>query len=366
MNVTNEVGTLKEVGLFGPPGIETYLAQFYPPEISHFFESFDICAGHQEFLGFQSLLSELGITILDLKGAYALKLESPTLSSEELVDKLVKKIEDSPHTTESPNKSTLEYLLQLDANSYGEEAAVALNEALSLNPELPLGNIFFARDQANVLFDTCFLSNMKNEIRKPEVAIIKSALLEMGCTNFYQVSEGTFEGGDAMIIGGDVYIGCGMRTDPKAVAEIATELYKKGIDTYQLSVPDQGSWKGNMEIMHFDTFGMHVDDSIVYGCKSVFYQCTATSMQTKKTESLMDHFITKGITVEDIPQEEQKNYAANMLVVAPKTVIVASDYNPKTTAKLQNNGVQVYSAKLEHLTQAVGATHCMALQTVKV
>ena len=54
-----------------------------------------------------------------------------------------------------------------------------------------------------------------------------------------------------------------------------------------------------------------------------------------------------------------------MLVTKPGVVVVPSDYNPITTDTLIKNGVKVHSAALLHLTKAVGATHCMALQIEK-
>jgi N-dimethylarginine dimethylaminohydrolase len=280
---------------------------------------------------------------------------------------LVDKVKQSPHSTGEPDVGTLAHLLDLDAKMYGsEDKAIAMNAALSLIPELPLGNIFFARDQANVLFDTCFLSNMKYPIRQPEVAVIKAALEKMGYKKFVQITDGTFEGGDGMVMKGAAYIGSGMRTSPAAVAQIAGCLQDQGKLTYMVTIPDQGGWHENMEVMHLDTFGMPVSQSHYYGCIPVLQQCTTKNMLSGEDETFMAHLMGKGFNICGIPVDEQKNYAANMMGVKPGVVVAPSDYNPETTASLINDGITVHSAKLIHLTQAVGATHCMGLQTQKV
>lgn len=358
MLVTNEVGELKKAGLFGPPGIESYLTQFFEPGISLFFDSFDVIEGQSEFKGLARLLQSLGIEVIDLKGAYSCTLQPPDLNAEELLDGLLKKVPQS-------DKSVLEKLLHLDAQSYGEEKAVALNERLSLYPALPMGNIFFARDQANVVFDTCVLSNMKFDIRKPEVAVIYNALKSLGYSKFLQVSYGAFEGGDAMIIGNEIYIGNGMRTEFQGAQQIARYFKQQGKKVYAVKIPETGSFNGDMEIMHLDTFFMPLTDSKAIGCLQVLEGCKVVDLETGRESPFLDHLVNAGYVVLDVPKKEQKNYAANMLVTKPGTAVVPLDYNPITAETLTKNGVKVYSAALSHLTKAVGATHCMALQIEK-
>ena len=358
MLVTNEVGELKKVGLFGPPGIESYLTQFFEPEISLFFESFDVIKGQSEFKGLAKLLSSLGMEVIDLKGAYASILPPPTLNAEKLLSGFLKKVPQS-------DKSVLENLLHLDAQAYGEEKAVALNKSLSLSHKLPLGNIFFARDQANVVFDTCVLGNMKFDIRKPEVAVIYNALKSLGYSKFLQVSDGAFEGGDAMVIGNDVYIGNGMRTEFQGAQQVAGYFKQQGKKVYLVKIPRTGSFNGDMEIMHLDTFFMPLTDDKAIGCLQVLEECKVADLETGGELPFLSHLVDAGYAVLAIPKKEQKNYAANMLVTKPGVVIMPSDYNPITADTLTKNGVMVYSAALLHLTKAVGATHCMALQIEK-
>lgn len=353
-SVDNEVGTLKKVALFGPPGIESYLAQFWPKEKSLFFDSFDVEKCQEEFSDLVKILESLQVEVVDLKMAYALTLSEPNLSARQLIKKLNKKVPGS-------DPRVLERLLDTDIRVYGESHAVALNIALSYTPEVPMGNIYFARDQSNVLLDTCVLGNMKEDIRKPEVDIVYKALKSLGYTQFLRVKKGTFEGGDGMIIDGKAYIGSGTRTSPEAVKEIADYLR---IPTYMVKIPKNGNHQEDMEIMHLDTFFMPLTDSKVIGCKNILRRCMIYDFQSGKRENFLSYLEGK-FEVLDMPPEEQKKYAANMLVVKPGKVIVPSDYNLQTTKTLMDNGIVVVNAGLYELTRGFGATHCMTLQLEK-
>lgn len=356
MMLKNEVGHLKKAAMFGPPGIESYLAQFYDPETSLFYDSFDVLAGQKEFMELADLLDSLGIEVYDLKSAYAATLHDSELSPEELISKLIDKVPQA-------EALILEELLNIDIAQYGKAQAIALNDKLSLEHRVPLGNIFFARDQSTVIDDTCVLGNMKFPVRKPEVDIIHAALQELGYENFLQVKQDSFEGGDLMVIEGSIYIANGMRSGKQAVKQIKDYFGHKR--TYVVKIPQAGSWNKDMEIMHLDTFFMPVKKGLAVGCKEILCKCTVVDTATGDESTFLEHMANIGYTVYDIPKQEQKQYAANMLVVEPGTVIIPSDYNHKTKAILDQQGVKTYSAQLSHLTKAMGATHCMVLQIEK-
>ena len=70
-------------------------------------------------------------------------------------------------------QKNIKTILAQDIESFGEAGAIRLNQALSLDHELPLSNIFYGRDQSQVLTDKFILSSLKWNIRKPEVQIYK-------------------------------------------------------------------------------------------------------------------------------------------------------------------------------------------------
>lgn len=177
MFVEDEIGTLKSVGLFGPPGIESYVAQFWPQEQSLFFGNFDVVKARDEFEGLVKLLKSLEVDVVDLKAGFCLGLSEPEIPPEVLLRKLSEKIE-------AADMKILEILLQRDALAFGEAKAVALNLALSYVPEIPMGNLYFARDQSNVLLGKCVIGKMKYQIRQPEVGVIHRALKNLRLHQF--------------------------------------------------------------------------------------------------------------------------------------------------------------------------------------
>jgi len=135
--------------------------------------------------------------------------------------------------------------------------------------------------------------------------------------------------------------------------------------TYAVRIPKTGSFNGDMEIMHLDTFFMPLTENRAIGCHEILSQCLVMDMPLGDKTTIpffMEHLMVNAdYLVLDMPKEEQKNYAANLRVIKPGTVIVPSDYNPVTTQTLKGEKINFYSAKLSHLTNAVCATHCMFL-----
>lgn len=354
MSIKSETGELKKVALFGPPGVESYLAQFYPPAHSLFFACFDIIKAREEFSGFAKLLMQNGVEVLDLKKAFAGSTNPSTICLEELADFLCAKVP-------AADRRIVEHLLADDVALYGQQAAISLNNELSCAHEMPLGNIFFARDQSNMFIDSLVLGKMKYPIRKPEVAIIEQSLLQCGYKADIKISDGSFEGGDGMVIKDNIYLGMGPRTNLTAIMQICSGL---GNIKY-VRIPNGNGWKSDMQIMHLDTFFMPVAQDTAIGSYEVLQKCSVVDMQSGQEEPFIDHFAKCGIKLLPIPLTEQANYAANLLVLGHGRVVVPSDYNPITTETLSKLGISVQSAGLSHLTNAVGAAHCMVLQLDK-
>jgi len=52
---------------------------------------------------------------------------------------------------------------------------LALGYVLAIEPEIPLANMFYARDQSNVLGETVIFGRMRWPIRRPEVPLYQRA-----------------------------------------------------------------------------------------------------------------------------------------------------------------------------------------------
>lgn len=352
--VADEVAPLRAVGLFGPPGIESYLAQFWPEEESLFLRKFNVREAQSEFDGLAAILEGMGIEVVNLRAAFAQIQNGRPMSAEKLVKALSEKVPEA-------DKNTIEELMHRDALSYGERNAAALNTALSYKPAIPMGNIHFARDQSNVFLDTCIIGNMAYPVRKAETSVVHKALKSLGYGSFLHLKDGAFEGGDGMIINGKAYIGAGIRTTPDAVHKIREHLE---MPTFMVENPPSGSWREDMQRIHLDTYFMPLSESKVIGCMEILQSCTIHDLQSGAERNFLD-YLGEHFEVLDIPRKEQKNFAANMLVVEPGTVIVPSDYNYHTNAVLEEHGVKTINTGLKQLTGGGGATHCMVLQLEK-
>lgn len=114
MRVTTEIGTLREAGMFGPPGVESYLAQFYAPKESLFFEQFDIAKARAEFSTYADILHLLDVEVKDLRSAYAMSCMGDGLTMESLIRKLHEK-------QPKADLATIEQILHEEAGFYGRK-----------------------------------------------------------------------------------------------------------------------------------------------------------------------------------------------------------------------------------------------------
>ena len=363
--VADEVAPLRVAGIFGPPGIEAYLAQGLPKKDSLYLGPFNVAEARKEFASLDSALSQQGVEVLNLRALFGMSLDEPDITAEELlraIEERYKHVFGRQGLTIS--KSVLESLLHEDAVIYGESAAVAINHHLSMAYNKPLGNIHFARDQSNVLFDNCFLGSMTYAIRQPEVMIVEKALNNTGYRGLMQVTNGVFEGGDAMIIGGCVYIGTGIRTTPEAARQIASHVWRSNpsVDIYMVSMPRQRRWEKNMEIMHLDTYTMPVDHNKLVGCIEVMKKATIENLKTGEREKFIEHFAGRGFEIYPISAEEQRMLAANMITIAPGKVLMSVDGNSEIYNTLKDKKIEIIYSPMKETKNGAGAGHCMIAQ----
>src|SRR5215207_1292745 len=203
--VFDETHTLEEVLVWGEPGIEALLGQLIPKSRSLFFSYYEVLEARTEFRHLQALIENEKIQFTRAKDALAQRLKRHELPNEpksirELQAALLQRAGEYYETYREHKRKDfllegihgdidkvyeqiqkdMKRILDEDVQTYGETAAIRLNQLLSLSHELPLANIFYGRDQSRALADKIVLSALKWDIRKPEVAIFKEALLELG------------------------------------------------------------------------------------------------------------------------------------------------------------------------------------------
>ena len=402
--VFGETQPLEEVLVWGEPGIEALLGQLLPKSQSLFHSYYEVLEARKEFRYLRSLIENEGITFTQAKDALASRLKRAEIPNEpkslqELEERLLarantyyetyreQKIEDFSHEGIHGDidevylqiKKDIKWLLQEDANTYGERSTIRLNHLLSLAHQLPLANIFYGRDQSQALTSRLVLSNVKWEIRKPEVTIFKEALIELGYEDsIVEIDRGTFEGGDVAMFGDTCFIGVGARTSMSAVRNLAKKigplLEKEKVQIVAVvnqQHEDEADLYGtptdeHMKLMHLDMFWIPLEPNLVlaYGeeidrRKVIRVSYHSQAFVTEELGSFRQFHANKAIDIIEVTKQEQENFATNLLNLGNKTVIVALSTNQRVINELEKRGYRVLSAELNKLVSGYGATHCL-------
>jgi len=402
--IFDETHPLEEVLVWGEPGIETLLGQLLPKSKSLFFSYYEVLEARKEFRYLQTLIENEKIQFTRAKDALARRLSRTNLANQ---PKTVKELEalllqraDEYYETYRENKrrdfseegiqedidtiypqiqKDIKQILLEDVQAYGETATIRLNYLLSLSHELPLANIFYSRDQSQALTDRMVLSALKWHIRKPEVAIFREALLELGYSEaLVEIDQGTLEGGDIAVFGDTCYIGVGARTTFTAaqnlyhkigpwledqglqIAAIVNQRHEE--EAVQYGIPTDE----HMHLMHLDMFWIPLAPKLVlaYGDEIdqrevIRIRSHSNTVVTESLGNFRDFHIEKGIEIIEVTKQEQENFATNLLNLGNKTVIVALSTNRCVIRELEKLGYRVLSAELNKLVNGYGATHCL-------
>jgi arginine deiminase len=402
--VFNETDVLEEVLVWGEPGCEALLGQLLPKTRSLFFSFYEVPQARVEFRRMQALIEGEGVTVTRAKDAVAQMLKNQETNNapssiRELKAELLSRADELyelhrehkireleregiRHDVDdiySQVKKDLSIILEEDADTYGESAAVRLNHLLSLSHPLPLANIFYGRDQTQALTDKILLSALRWDIRRPEVNIYKEALLELGYhESLVPVERGTIEGGDIAILGDTCFIGVGARTSYSAAKDVCRKigplLASQGIQIvavinkrHEEEAANYGApTDEHMHIMHLDMFWIPLADNLVmaYGeevdLRSVV-RMTHNSNQliTEEMGSLRVFLAAKGIDIINVTRQEQENFATNLLNMGNRTLMVSLSRNKRVIAELESRGYRIINAEITKLVNGYGAVHCL-------
>lgn len=285
----------------------------------------DVLKARQESQRFTSTLQGKGVEVIQVRDEFAKLLPKPDLDKWAVLSRLFRKAEVIQQTygTARPGyKDVIIELVEQDIARYGEEQGLAINTAFCLDTDLPMGNLIFARDQMNVLLGTRFRSAMAKPIRKPEVEVYERVYQQtLGFPKPVSMPEGeTFEGGDAYVHDGVVYVGVGARTTLGAALHIfrtlRLQLREAGLQFAIVEDRDtvSRSEKEQMDFMHFDTFSMPLGKGQIVVCEEeavrrkvsqvVSYNGEIALIDTGKC--FADFLLHQGQEVKTVPLEEQQ------------------------------------------------------------
>ncbi len=402
--VFNETDILEEVLVWGEPGCEALLGQLLPKTRSLFFSFYEVPQARVEFRRMQALIEGEGVTVTRAKDAVAQMLRNQEVNNapssiRELKSELLSRADELyelhrehkireleregiRHDVDdiyAQVKKDLSVILEEDADTYGESAAVRLNHVLSLSHPLPLANIFYGRDQTQALTHKILLSSLRWDIRRPEVNIFKEALMELGYhESLVPVERGTIEGGDLAILGDTCFIGVGARTSYSAAKDVCRKigplLASKGIQIvavinkrHEEEAANYGApTDEHMHIMHLDMFWIPLADNLVMAYGEEVDQRSVVRMThnsnqliTEEMGSLRVFLAAKGIDIINVTREEQENFATNLLNMGNQTLMVSLSRNKRVIAELESRGYRILNAEITKLVNGYGAVHCL-------
>lgn len=386
IGIYNEIDPLKSTTIWGPVGAEAVLTQLYTKGRSLFFDEMDVPKAREEGLLFADFLKNRNIQVTIIRDQLASMLPVNDVDHRQVRDGIVTRtrkiiLDQNYEPTPIFNGTTPEYvamdLLEKDIERYGEENALALNEHLLLTPNMPLGNAMFSRDQMNVLLNARVISKMSYPIRQPEVPLyeaIYASILKDHQRIELPESE-TFEGGDAYIFNNTVYVGVGIRTTRKAALTIYNQLQDKIEEAgLRYAIVEDTSRKSQQDAIHIDTYSGPISKNVIAVCRTeaerrnVSFVGKGKEGETEIIETGMnfvEHLLTEGNTVLEIPKKEQVEFGCNFLVLRDNEIVLPLISNQTTNDTLQKAGVIMHIVNLEQSTKGNGAAHCMSGQLAR-
>lgn len=410
VGINDENDRLTRAAVWGPVGAEAVLAQIYPSGISLFYDQMNVQVARLEAENFAEVLTSHGVRIHTMRDVLAQEVipehmveGAKGITRDNLADELLDKAAMTYRRFYySDGKSRLDgqypaggtkrlhdytgpiiELIDQDIERYGLERAIALNEYLSVDPHLPMGNAMFARDQMNVLLGTRFISSMARPIRQPEVPMYEALYRHLGFPPGTELPHGeTFEGGDAYVHNGIVYVGVGTRTTRGAAHFIFSSL-KPQLDElgFKFAIIEdvaiaQKSPDELQQFMHLDTFSnpTGTTEMVVCDLEAKNRRVKTVSMDNsgriiENDEGTFIDFLDERNDVTHVAPSAQAEFACNFLAIDRNTVLVAdtgSSESKEVAAQIEGTGRTVVPIPLYESTRGFGATHCMTGQLRRV
>ncbi len=208
-----------------------------------------------------------------------------------------------------------------------------------LTPVSGLPDMVFTANAGWVVGKQFFISRFRYDVRQGECAHYEKWFRTRGFQIILPPPDIYFEGeGDALWVGDQLFLGCGIRTDPSATPWLAKELNRK---VYALELVDS-------RFYHLDTCFCPLDD------KRVLYYPPAFSPASQK--------IIKERIPQSIPIEETDAilFGANAIVVKDQIVINSGCNTLNKT--LMDEGFTVHPTDLSEFIKAGGSAKCLILQ----
>jgi dimethylargininase len=200
--------------------------------------------------------------------------------------------------------------------------------ALAEEPDLP--DAVFVEDPAIVVDEAAVMTLMGAVSRRGETESLARALSEYRPLKYIR-APATLDGGDAMRIGRELYVGASSRTNAEGISQLRDLLAPYGYRVKAVKV----------------TGCLHLKS----GC------CFIGRNSILANRSWIDASRFEGFDLIDVPDEEPN--AANALLIGD--IIVIPDSFPQTKAMLEGRGFKVRAIDVSELQKAEGGVTCASL-----
>lgn len=228
------------------------------------------------------------------------------------------------------------------------------------NPKGPYGvlqRIWATRDPGFVVNGGAIISRMSLPFRRGDEYYWARRIMELGCPILYTVNgNGTFEGGNVIWLDPKhVCIGRSVRTNQEGIDQVSRILKAVGVEEIRV-VPIPGflynvDWPAG-GWAHLDTVFGYVDDglAIIYPPGVPF--------------DFIEYLKAKDINLIEVPPEEARYYACNIVALSPGKIVMGGDY-PVTRKALEKEGVDVIWVNMSEFAKSGGGPHCATAPLVR-
>ncbi|MFD5079623.1 dimethylarginine dimethylaminohydrolase family protein [Streptomyces sp. NPDC058371] len=198
----------------------------------------------------------------------------------------------------------------------------------------------YPRDIAVVIDHVLVMARLNSEHRLPEADALAPLLADV--LHVVHLDQGTIEGGDVMLHTGMVLVGLGEETSPTGVRALQRALAQHGVER-------------EVRPVRFAVDGIvHLDDhfTIVAPDTALIHRGAFPPGQLRWFEQHFD--------LVDVSDNEARAVQANVLAIAPGTVVVAAG-SDRIAAQLTARGLEVLTVDYSEVTRIPGSLRCTTL-----
>ncbi|MFI6113266.1 dimethylarginine dimethylaminohydrolase family protein [Kitasatospora sp. NPDC051164] len=198
----------------------------------------------------------------------------------------------------------------------------------------------YPRDIAFVIDHILVMARLNSVHRLPEADALTALITK--APHVVHLDEGTIEGGDVVLHTGTVLVGLGEETSPAGVRALQQALSHHGVAR-------------EVRPVRFAVDGIvHLDDhfTIVAPDTALIHRAVFPPAELRWFEQYFDLI--------DVHDDEARAVQANVLALAPTTVIVAAG-SDRIAAQLAARGLEVLAVDYSEVTRIPGSLRCTTL-----